>query len=205
MSDLTFNPDRHEYAYKGVPVPHVTGILNGLTSYSMVAPDVLEIARQKGVATHRMVELWAKDDLDVDALPGWLRPVLVQWLKFVEDTGLEVIASEKKVCHPVYKYAGTFDLRVTMRGKAGHGLIDLKRSFLAGDVIGLQLIAYMEAENQDRTPQVPIRWRGALKLREDEPYRYQPFDDPNDFNVFLAALKHYTTGQLLQQWKEAHK
>ena len=204
MSDLTFNAERHEYAYKGGPVPHVTGILSGLTSYSMVAPDVLEIARQKGVAVHRMVELWAKNDLDESTLPEWMRPILAQWLKFAEDTGLEVIASESKVYHPVYKYAGTFDLRVTMRNVAGHGLIDLKRSFLAGDVIGLQLIAYLEAENCDKT-QPPVRWRGALKLREDGPYRYQPFDDPNDFNVFLAALKHHSTGQILKKWKEAHK
>lgn len=204
MSDLIFNEERHEYAYKGVLVPNVTRVLSPLTSYNMVAPDVLEIARQKGVAVHRMVELWAKNDLDESTLPEWMHPVLVQWLKFAEDTGLEVIASEKKVYHPIYKYAGTFDLRVAMRGKTGHGLIDLKRSFLAGDVIGLQLIAYLEAENCDKSLP-PVSWRGALKLREDGPYRYQPFDGPGDFNVFLAALKHYTTGQILQQWKEAHK
>lgn len=203
MSDLVFNAERHEYTYGGVLVPNVTRVLAPLTSYSMVNPDVLETARQKGVAVHRLVELWAKDNLDETTLPEWMRPVMAQWLKFAADTGLEVIASEKKVYHPVYKYAGTFDLRVTMRDVKGHGLIDLKRSFLAGDVIGLQLSGYQEAENTDKT-QPPIKWRGALKLREDGPYRYQPFKDCGDFNIFLAALSHYKTGLVLQQWKKGH-
>lgn len=204
MPDLIFTAEPHGYTLGGVPVPHVTGVLNVLTDYGMVAPDVLKIAQEKGKAVHKTIELLASGDLDEDALPAWLRPVLEQWRKFVDDTGLEIVASEKKVYHPIYRYAGTFDLRVTMRGQKGHGLIDLKRSFLAGDVIGLQLIAYLEAENCDKT-QPPVRWRGALKLREDGPYRYQPFDDPNDFNVFLAALKHHSTGQILKQWKESHK
>lgn len=200
---LTFDESSHTYRWDGVLVPNVTRVLSPLTSYDMVKPDVLETARQKGVAVHRMVELWAKDDLDESALPEWMRPVLVQWLRFFNDTGICIIASEKKVYHPIYKYAGTFDLRVTMRNVDGHGLIDLKRSFLAGDAIGLQLAGYQEAENVDKA-QPPIRWRGALKLREDGPYRYQPFADPTDFNIFLSALSNYKTGQILKQWKEQH-
>lgn len=203
---LTFDEPSHTYYWNGKIVPNVTRVLGPLTDYSMVKPDVLEVARQKGVAVHRMVELWAKDDLNADTLPEWMRPVLVQWLKFVDDTSLKVIASEKKVWHPIFKYAGTFDLRVTRRGAPGHGLIDIKRSFLAGASIGLQTAAYAEAENAaGYTRETRIQWRGALKLREDGAYRYQPFGATDDFSMFTVALKHYTTGQILNEWKEKNK
>lgn len=198
---LTFDAASHVYHWNGKIVPNVTRVLGSLTDYSMVNPEALEIARQKGVAVHRMVELWSASDLDIDKLPEWMRPVYHQWLKFVDDTGLTVLDSEQKVFHPLYQYAGTFDLLVTMRGKPAHGLIDIKRSFMAGAAIGLQTAAYAEAENAAGHS---VRWRGALKLREDGAYRYQPFDDPSDFSVFIAALKHYTTGQIINQWKEKH-
>lgn len=204
---LTFDESSHTYRWHGSPVPNVTRVLGPLTDYGMVKPEVLETARQKGVAVHKMVELWAKDDLEVSTLPEWMQPVLVQWLKFVEDTGLVVLASEKKVFHPMLAYAGTFDLRVTMRSKSGQGIVDIKRSFLAGDVIGLQTAAYAEAENVCNPQTVRdnrIAWRGALKLREDGSYRYQPYADPSDFSVFTTALIHYKTGQILNQWKEQH-
>jgi len=196
---LTFDAASHVYHWKGQPVPNVTLVLKPFVDYGMVNPEALEVARQRGVAVHRMVELWAKNDLEESTLPEWMQPVYRQWLKFVDDTGLTVLDSEQKVFHPLYQYAGTFDLIVTMRGKPAHGLIDIKRSFMAGAAIGLQTAAYAEAENAAGHS---VRWRGALKLREDGAYRYQPFDDPADFSVFIAALKHYTTGQIINQWKE---
>lgn len=203
---LEFDEPSHTYRLAGKIVPNVTRVLGPLTDYSMVKADVLELARQKGVAVHKMVELWANDDLNVDTLPDWMRPALVQWLKFVDDTGLVVLASEKKVFHPLLSYAGTFDLRVTMRSRKGHGIVDIKRSFLAGAAIGLQTSAYAEAENANNKDRASkVQWRGALKLREDGSYRYQPFEDPSDFSIFTTALSHYRTGQILNQWKEQHQ
>ena len=206
MDQLIFNAADHTYWLGGKPIPNVTRILAPLVDYSMVRPEVLELARQKGQAVHAMADLWAKNDLAEDKLPEWMKPVLAEWLKFVDDTGLKVVASEKKVYHPIYGYAGAFDARATMRGMLGHGMLDLKRSFMAGKVTGLQTAAYAEAENAEGyTRDTRVRWRAALKLREDGPYRLEIFDDANDFSVFLAALKHYTTGQTLDEWKRKNK
>ncbi len=82
---LTFDEARHEYRFHGAVVPHVTGILKPLVDYSMVPPDRLEIARQKGVAVHKMVEADAKGELT--DLPEWMIPVYEYWLQVVNQMG----------------------------------------------------------------------------------------------------------------------
>jgi hypothetical protein len=182
---LTFNPERHEYYLNGALLPNVTRILSDLTDLSMVPPAALEIARQKGNAAHRMVELWAKNDLDTGTLPEWMEPVFDEWSKFVLQSGFKVVDSEKRVFHPQYRYAGTLDLYGEMNSGAAY--IDIKRSFLGGNVIGLQLAAYQGADVYDHKDRRTAK-RYALRLKEGEPYRLQEYSDPNDFSVFTACL-----------------
>jgi hypothetical protein len=152
------------------------------------------MARQKGVAVHKLVELWSAGNLDEETLPEWMRPVLAEWLKFVDETGFVVVKSEWKLYHPIYKYAGTPDIRGYMRHHPkfkGHGILDLKRSFMAGRVIGLQVAAYEEAENAANEHGERITWRGALKLHENGPMRFMPLEDKNDFSKFLVCLTYH--------------
>lgn len=193
---LTFDEPKHEYRWNGAVVPHVTGVIAPFVNYSMVPRDTLELARQKGQHVHHMVELHAQGKLDEDALPDWMRPILAQWLKFVADTGFIVLATERRVYHPQYQYAGTLDLRGIMRNHAkyrGHGILDIKRSFMAGPITGLQTAAYAEAD--DLNPNPPgwherVAWRGALKLNENGPYRFEPFEKKSDFSEFLVCLTY---------------
>jgi hypothetical protein len=189
---LTFNEERHEYHHNGVPVPNVTRILSPLMDYSMVPADKLEIARQKGTHVHRMVELWATGDLVEETLPDWMKPVFAQWLKFVADTGFELFASENRVFHNTYRYAGTLDLYGKMHRNKYPCYIDIKRSFLAGPSIGLQLAAYQEAHGDK------LAARFALKLNENGPYRLESFEDKADFGVFLSLLT-------IHNWKGKHQ
>lgn len=183
MSELHFDEATHTYRYRGDVVPNVTRVLSGLTDYSQIPPDTLEVARQKGVAVHKMVELHAKGDLDEETLPEWMRPVFARWLAFLSDTGFQVLQSEQRVYSKEYRYAGTLDLFGLIRGK--ETLIDLKRSLMGGRVIGLQLAAYAHA-----LAAVPVQ-RYALRLNEAGPYRLEPYTDPNDFRDFLTCLAHY--------------
>lgn len=182
---LTFNEAEHKYYWCGARVPNVTSVLAPLVDYSMIPRDALEIARQKGVACHKMVELDCKGDLDEDTLPDWMRPALVQWRKFVTESGFQMIVSEHRVFHPHYQYAGTLDLLGRMNGCVA--FVDVKRSFAAGPVIGLQLAAYHEAYcAQEKVGKAADRY--ALKLSEVGPYRLEPFTDKGDFGVFLSLL-----------------
>lgn len=192
---LTFDPVAHHYFWEGVRVPNVTSILADLTDLSMVPPAALETARQKGVAVHRMVELDAKGDLDEATLPEWMAPVFVQWRKFVAESGFRVIDSEKKVYHPTLRYAGTMDLYGEMTHAGQFAYFDVKRSFMAGRVVGLQLSAYQGADAHEHKDRRKAK-RFGLRLKEGEPYRAQEYADPNDFNVFTACLiRHLWKGK----------
>lgn len=187
MVDLTFDEAKHEYRVDGVVVPHLTGIISDLTSYDMVNEAQLETARQKGTAVHKMIEYWA-NGVEVN-LPDWMLPAQAQWLKFVGDTGIKVIASERRCYHKIYGYACTLDLAVTMRHKPGIGIVEVKRSFMAGKAIGLQTAAQAAAwENEGNEK---ISWRGALKINETSSYRFEDHESNKDFANFLACLMHY--------------
>lgn len=192
---LAFDETTHTYTWNGSVVPSVTQILKPLTDYGMIPADKMETARQKGLAVHKMVELHAKGDLDVETLPDWMRPVLVQWEKFVADTGFQIIFSEHRVYHPVFGYAGTLDIYGDARG--GDMLVDVKRSFFAGPVIGLQLAGYKDALiKQEKVGGQAKRY--ALKLNENGPYRLEPFTSKTDLGDFITAVAFH-------KLKERHK
>lgn len=184
---LVYLDEPHEYYFDGARVPSVTQVLSGLVDYTKVDPAKLTAAATRGKHVHKMIEYWAAGVLDVKSLPDWMRPAYDNWMQFVSDSGFELVASEKRVYHNTLRYAGTLDLRGTIRRfKDVHGIIDIKRSFLAGPVIGLQLAGYAMAENL--LPGPKVRWRAALRLSEKGPYRLQFFDDESDESVFIAQL-----------------
>lgn len=196
---LEFDPVSHTYRVNGVVVPHVTGILSPLVDLSKIPPDALERARQEGVAVHKMVELDCAGTLDVDALPEWMRPVYRAWQEFKAMSGFVPVLSEFQGYSPTFGYAGTLDLVCelpNLRDWPGAALLDVKRSLLAGPVIGLQTAAYEALIRSDKA--MPrIRRRGALRLNKDGKLRLEPFDDPSDFTVFSSLLT-------IHKWKEKH-
>lgn len=192
---LSFDETGHIYRWNGVRVPNVTSILAPLVDYSKIPPEQLERARQAGVAVHKMVELDCKSDLDTDRLPEWMRGHLDAWLAFKSETGFECWDSERQIYHVGMGYAGTLDLVGVMRNgkKQEASLLDVKRSFYAGPVIGLQTSAYAEAWNRENGTTAPLKItrRFALRLDVDGKYRLEAFEDRNDFAVFTAQLATY--------------
>lgn len=181
---LTFEPVSHIYRYRGQKVPNVTNILEPLHEMYPIASEILEKARQEGNAIHKMVELACNDDLG--EMPTWLQLRFEAWRKFVDETGFKFIASEQRVYHPMYGYAGTLDLAGGF--ESGPCIIDIKRSFAAGQVIGIQLAAYREAKAAiDKHWKNAQRW--ALRLNADGTYNMKQFRDEEDFGVFVALLK----------------
>ena len=206
---LAFDEPSHTYTWKGKPVTNVTRALAPLTDFSRIDPDVLETARQKGVAVHRMIELHAAGTLDADNLPEWMRPAHAFWLKFVDEAGVEIVASEQRVYHRIYAYAGTLDLVLRMRGMSGLGVVDVKRSLAYTPAVRLQTAAYREAWNNGRTKvDGYAEWCGALRLNETQPYRFAPFIGPkfaDDMTMFLTSLRFQRDGEILEKWKEQNK
>ena len=195
---LTFDEPSHVYRWNGEPVPNVTRILSGLTDYSRIPPERLEIARQEGKAVHKMVELECDDLLNVADLPEWLKPRFRAWNKFRSESGFVAFLSERPMYHPLYGYAGTPDLAgeaPRLKGVRGPVLLDIKRSLYGGPVIGLQTAAYAELLAADKAyPR--IRHRFALVLGDDT-YKLEPFTDESDKGAFLAFLTTH-------RWREKH-
>jgi hypothetical protein len=193
MSTLTFDEASHTYRVDGKRVPSVTQLLAPLVDYSMVPRDVLERAQQLGTAVHKATELYDLDDLDDDGLSDELRPYLDAWKKFRAETGFEPITVERKLVHPVLRYAGTSDRTGLVRQRVA--VIDLKKMFVLGPHIGPQLAAYQELHRRDRLEVVD---RYALGLRPDGNYRLQPYTDPLDWQCFLSHLT-------IHNWKQKHE
>lgn len=191
---LHFDEASHTYTFGARRVPNVTLIIQPYSGYAGFDTTAMETARQKGKHVHKMIELDIAGTLDEDTLPEWMKPVLPEWRRFVADTGFHAMLSERRVYHPMFRYAGTLDLFGTMR--KGPALIDIKRSFLAGHATGMQTAAYLEALLKDPTTPDEVLAsmvrasvkRFALRLREDGSYRMQEYDDALDRNDFLAAL-----------------
>lgn len=195
---LTFEESQHTYQWNDKRVPSVTQILKPLApDFSKVDPSVLAHAQAEGKAVHKLVELACKDDLG--HLPEWLEPYLVAWQKFVNETGFQIKSSEERVYHSMYGYAGTLDLCGSFIGRTKQipAIIDLKRSFAAGAVTGLQLSAYKEAA-ADLVSFWKKAQRWALRLNADGTYKMKQFEDEDDFGVFLALLR-------IQRWKEKNQ
>jgi hypothetical protein len=183
---LTFEPADHRYFWNQKLVDNVTSILNPLTDYSHIRPDVLARAQQEGKDNHRMASLHCKGDLDEETLPMWLEPKLRGLKKFIADTGFEMIASEQMLYSPTYQIAGTPDIVGPMRSRPGCALIDVKRSLYAGRAIALQLSGYEILWNETY-PDNRITEKFALVLGDGD-YRLTAFNDPQARNVFLSAL-----------------
>lgn len=198
---LTFEEEGHRYFWSGTPVPNVTRIIGHLTDYSRIPPDQLRRAQEEGTANHKLVELDCKNDLDVASIPEWQKGVYQAWCRFKDDTGFECWASEHRIFHSGYRYAGTLDITGLLRKLArvkGPVLIDVKRSLYAGPVIGLQTAAYLAAWNQDmKDSRIPEANRFALVLKKDGTYRLEQYSAREDFQVFLAQLITY-------RWRETH-
>lgn len=185
---VKLDQQNHVYSKDGIELPSVTQVLSraGLYDFSVVNKHDLEVARQKGVAVHKMIELFYADSLDEDGLPEWMVPIYVRWIGFLRESGFNAIESERMIYHPRYRYAGTLDLYGDIHGE--YTLIDVKRSFFAGPVIGLQLAAYREAYAEENGAHHRKARRYALRLNEAGPYRLEEYDDNSDWAVFLALL-----------------
>lgn len=199
---LAFDAEKHEYRWSGQPVPHVTGILAPLIDFSMIDPVVLERARELGQRTHKLIELECKTagGIDITKLDPFWQPYLTAFRAFVAETGFKLQHSERPVFHKVYGYAGTLDLEGELF--SDDAIIDVKKSFAGGAVIGLQVAAYREARNAER-PGEGVRRKikrcFALRLKPGSTPAYQlrEFTDEADFGVFLGLLK-------VQRWKERY-
>jgi hypothetical protein len=185
---LEFQKDGHVYLLDGRRVPSVTQILQILEDLSGIPPDVLEAARLLGQNVHEAVALDVRRRLDWAVLDSHLLPYLTGWRNFLDDTKFIVIASEYRVAHSLYKYAGTLDLKGRFPATPRHtAVVDIK-SGIAPRTVGAQTAAYDAADCAMHGTKPSDRY--CLQLGPDFPrgYNLHPLKDPKDFSDFVSAL-----------------
>lgn len=193
---IVYRDSDHTYWNGAREVPGVTTVLKSAAvsdDYSAVPEDVLERARERGVAVHAAIDLSAADLLNHADLPFEAMGYLDGWIKFLTDTKFVVHDTEKLVYHPLYGYAGRGDLFGSFP-KAGNATIDVKATYAIPHSVGPQTAAYDAAywKPTDKSK------RYCLQLKSDGTYKLEPQTDPTDLRVFLAALT-------IHNWKRSLK
>lgn len=198
---IDFDEEAHRYIVNGEEWLSVTTVLQrvGLIDFSGIPRGILEAAQRRGTRVHLAAHYLTEGTLDWDSVVLEERGYVEAAAAFLKAAEFEVLAQERRIAHPTYRYAGTTDIIGWWRGLPAVG--DYKTGDPDDVAADLQLAAYAEAlraappiEWFDFVPTTPIA-RVSIRLFKDGRFQSETYDRPEnvrDFPKFLAAL---TTAQ----------
>ncbi len=170
--------------------PSVTKILQPYADFSMIKPDVLQAASERGTAVHDACFAYATGipsfGMD-DSVKGYFESFRTWFDKMVS----EVLLCEERIIDDALGFHGEPDLVV----KAKNGetlLIDIKTPVTKSKSWRLQMAGY--AHLIRRIKDIPINRIGSLRLSPDGGTPKMDWYDGSrdqDFNVFMSALNVY--------------
>jgi hypothetical protein len=183
---LVYRDLDHSYWVDGVRIIGVNEALNeaGLKDFSGIPPDVLENARQRGIAVHSACHFHDEDDLDLESLSPEIVPYVNAWARFKMEAGVEIVECETAHFHPGFGFAGRLD-RVVIIGHK-RGILDLK-TYRPDSMTGVQLSAYSMLVNDTENSTLPM-YRWGLWLKNTGKYSLHEFTDTGDQQIFLSCL-----------------
>lgn len=189
-SRIQFIEEGHVYLLDGNPVPSVTEIIKPLVDMSRVPQDVLEYKRSLGKAVHKAIELdESTEGLDYESLDQEALPFFSAWLRFKEESGFRALLCEQVVWSAKLRYAGTLDVLGTRTAGTTYTadeLLDCKCVWTMGAATGPQTAGYALALHESHG--IRVKKRGGVQLLRDGSYRYFPYGDLSDEQVFKACL-----------------
>lgn len=191
--ELQFEERTHTYMLDDKELSSVTEIIKPIQSYAGVPKHIMELARQKGNATHTAVKLHHEDDLDIESLDLQIVPRFDAWLQFLVDTKANIIGWEKPMCSKIYQYAGMPDLWFDI-GKITY-LTDIKPNSMF-NWYPIQLSGYQQLLKEHEG--ITGVQRATLQLKDDGKYKFTPYSraqDAKDMSVFSSLLN-------IHQWRK---
>lgn len=189
---IEFDKDQHAYRVNGRAVPSVTQVLVPLDLLEGIPLATLEHARIRGQHVHEAMALLVRDALDWDSLDPQLRPYIEGGRRFLEESGITVIASEYRVACARLRCAGTLDLLGHWR--KSEALIDFKATATLPPSVGPQTSAYDRLYTATYGGRSRRRYCVLLKPND---YKVYPLTDPADWSIFQSCLN-------LIHWKQRH-
>lgn len=175
----------HKYTVDGKPIPGVTGVISGcgLSDFSMVKQEILELAQLRGTYVHATCQFYDEGDLVEDSLSATLKPYLEAWKRFRKETGFKPTKIEVMDYDPIHWVAGQVDRIGLIRRKPC--VVDIKpptkQPWWKFQTAAYGVIFF--------PGYVPLRL--STSLLPDGSYRideHKQRDFLHDRDVFLAAL-----------------
>jgi hypothetical protein len=179
VTGLELDPATHRYTYAGQRVGGVTEILQALGIVD--ARWFTDEGRLRGTAVHLAIQLHLEGTLDPSTVDPRIRGYVDAALDFLQVAGIRPgmeMLIERRVFHPILRYAGTLDLVVRAFGI--QTLIDWKTGEVGA--VALSTAAYLDALRAEVGPGSLLapRRRMVVQLREDGTYRKTDLVDPMD-------------------------
>lgn len=144
MPGLSFDEMTHIYRLDGEEIPSVSAVMDPLRQvyYGGINQRTLERAADKGSSVHNSIENWIK--FEIDDIPAEHRPYFDGFLEWWDLRSPEVIDSEIRMYHKLFRYGGTCDLLCRINGRIV--LIDYKTTWNLSEMLcRVQLEAYEQA------------------------------------------------------------
>ncbi len=170
--------------------PSVTQVLKPWSDFSRVDLDLLNMAKERGSEAHAICAaiaqgLWYEEPRPEVA--GYVR----SYQDWFESSVSEVCWVETKLVDDVYRFTGTPDLAVILKGDTTPSLWDIKTPRAVSHLWRYQVAAYRHLA---RKAGCMVERIGCLRLSPDGgPLILDEYTRTasRDFNVFLAALTCY--------------
>jgi len=99
-------------------------------------------AMGRGTMVHEIVETWKDTEEFLGEVATIYRPYADAFKKWIKDYDVKVIMNEKSVISEKYRFAGTFDLFVTLGEDKRPMIVDIKTGKGVYDEVFIQLSAY---------------------------------------------------------------
>ena len=168
--------------------PSVTQVLAPFTDFSMIPPDVLQAAADRGSKVHAIcagIALGEWVPKPPPELSGYISSFR-QWFKYVDKVWLV----EEELVDRAYGFKGHPDLAVSLIGDEDFiRVLDLKTPATKTPTWAAQIAAYNHLVG-GAFPGKEIRRSGTLRLRKDgrPPVLDEYQDSARDFQAFVSAL-----------------
>jgi hypothetical protein len=197
-----FDEATHQYLFgeQKRRVPSVTQILQGVgisPDLSHIRPEILEIARERGVRGHLACQYLLENALDWATVADDIYGYVLACERFINETGF--VAEPGMVEHQGVNtingmsYGFRLDAAGTMHGNIA-AILDFKLTAAVHDSWAIQTAAYdLAAYAIDKK----VRKRFVLHLGKGGGYNLIPHEDRKDYEVFKWALG-------VETWKALH-
>lgn len=165
---LQFDPETHVYTLNGAVIPSVTQVISSI----LPGWQASEWHMQRGTAMHHGCRLMDEGRLDWSTVAPEIEGRLRAWEKFRAEGSAVVVACEKALYHPLYRFAGTLDRILSRNNEIA--VADIKSTIAPQVKIQLGFYSLLWTANTKEK----LTHAVAVELSDEGSYRTLWLDSP---------------------------